>query len=65
MGSNALGEVVGTVWDAKSDDRAVRVESAQFSLGEEHLQIINLETRRTSRITLTGLRRKFTQRLDL
>lgn len=62
MTKNDLGELVGTVWDAKTGGRTVRVESAQFSLGEDHLQISNLETHRTNRITLSGLRRKFVQR---
>lgn len=54
-----LGALVGTTWESKAGDRVVRVESAQFYLGEEHIRVINLETRRTTRITLSGLRRKF------
>lgn len=63
MNRSDLGELVGTVWDSKAGGRTVRVQHAQFLLGEDHLQVRNLETGRTSRITLSGLRRKFVQRL--
>jgi hypothetical protein len=53
--------LVGTTWEAKNVRRTVRVERDRTVLGQRHLEIIDLETRRKSSITATGLFRKFEQ----
>jgi hypothetical protein len=57
----SASSLVGTTWESKDGKHAVRVESEHISFGIRDLRIINLETRRVSRITATGLFRKFTR----
>ena len=55
--------LVGTVWDAKDETRCIRIERDFVHLSVRMFDIINLETRRVTGISLAGLERKFVRRL--
>lgn len=51
--------LVGSTWEAKDGKRVVCVRRERTLNGVRHLDIINLESRRRSSITATGLFSKF------